>query len=150
MIEFITEYWLNFIFGAVALGISGFAKKKYSEYKKMEEAYKTKQKDEFLEEVNQKIDRVREESDKKDDSINKKLDTLLDTVGAVQTGLISVQYDRMNQLCMYCLKKRKISERDLHNLQQMMETYRLNHGNHGMEEVYEMAISLPLCTSYDD
>lgn len=150
MIEFITEYWLNFIFGAIALGISAFAKKKHSDYKKMEETYKAKQKDEFLEEVNKKIDKVKENSDQKDEGINKKLDDVLNAIAVIQTGLISVQYDRINQLCMFCLKKKKISERDFHNLQQMMETYRLNHGNHGMEEVYEMTIKLPIVPHYDE
>lgn len=150
MAEFFIKYWIEFLFGLVALAITGYLKLQYSNLQKMKGAYESQEKDNYLEEVYLKIDEIKESLEIKMDDLENKIENFSEALNHVRDGILAVQYDRLNYMCMKCLKAQKIVERDYLNIQQLYKSYKENGGNHGMDQVYDLTIKLPLVERYGD
>lgn len=150
--SFLIEYWFNFVLGAIAGAITIFAKKQHTKFKKMEELYKEEEKKKFLEEVNHKIKEVERLSDEKDKEIAKKLDKIDNLIAKIINGVIATQHDRLYTACIKCLKKECITETELLNIQQLFASYEELGGNHGMKEIYNKTMKLPMsdCADFDE
>lgn len=150
--SFLLEYWLNFLLGAIAGAITILAKKQYTKFKKMEELYREEEKKNFLEEVNRKINDVEKLSDEKDKEINEKLDKMNILIAKIIDGVIATQHDRLYSACIKCLKKECITETELINIQQLYASYEDLGGNHGMKEIYNKTMKLPMsdCADFDE
>lgn len=152
MTAFLLEYWLNFLLGAIAGAITIFAKKQHTKFKKMEELYKEEEKRKFLEEVNRKINEVEKLSDEKDKEITLKLDKMNIMIDKIINGVIATQHDRLYSACINCLKKGCITETELINIQQLFASYEELGGNHGMKEIYNKTMKLPMsdCAEFEE
>jgi len=61
MLDFIVKYWLEFLFGVIAVGMTGFAKHYYSLVKKQRLAEQKETKSEQTHEMLEAIDKLRSE-----------------------------------------------------------------------------------------
>lgn len=150
MLQFFVEYWLNFLLGGIAIGITTFCSYQYSILKKMKSAYEEQEKDDYLKEVYDKIEGVTSSINKKLENIEKRFEPFEERIIHVQDGIVAVQYDRLNYMCMKCLKEQAIAERDYINIQQLYRSYKENNGNHGMDEIYHSVMKLPVVESYKE
>lgn len=150
MLQFVLEYWLNFLLGGIAIAITTFFSYQYSILKKMKSAYEEQEKDDYLKEVYERIDGVATSINKKLDDIEKRFEPFEERMIHVQEGVVAVQYDRLNYMCMRCLKEQSIAERDYINIQQLYRSYKENNGNHGMDEIYHAVMKLPVVEQYKE
>ena len=150
MLTFIVKYWVEFLFGLVALGITAYVKYQFSTLTKMKQAYEEQEKEIFLKEVYDKIDSMKESMDERMEDFSKNLESFSQSINHVQDGILAVQYDRLNYLCMSCLKRQEVAEKDYLNIQQLYKSYKENNGNHGMDEIYHAVMKLPVVAQYTD
>lgn len=150
MLEFIVKYWVEFGFGLIALGVTGYFKYQYSQLKKMKSAYEEQEKEDFLKEVYEKIDAIKDSMENKIEDLGHQMEDFSKVIIHVQDGILAVQYDRLNYICMRCLKYQEVSEKDYLNIQQLYKSYKENNGNHGMDEIYHAVMKLPVVEQYKD
>lgn len=150
MLEFVIKYWVEFAFGLITLGLTGYIKYQFSKLKKMKDAYDEQEKKDFLKEVYDKMDSIKDSMDAQLENFEKSLEDFSDSLAHVRDGILAVQYDRLNYICMSCLKHQEVSEKDYLNIQQLYKSYKENDGNHGMDEIYHSVMKLPVVSQYTD
>lgn len=157
MLEFIAKYWLEFLFGIVALGLTGLAKYFYGLYKKAKQqtidSSHKKMVDEFKEllaiehENNAQLhkdtlnllndERVKSKQD--DDIIKDQVSKLDEKITTVQSGVLSIQGKQFKDDCRELLKADHIITLDeFEEIEADHEAYNGLGGNHNGDKLFQM------------
>ena len=133
MLQLILKYWLEFLLGVIATGLS-FACKKFYDLYKAEKAHKQeKEHNKFENELKKII------SDNAQDSIDGD-DNLQKQICALKDGVLSLQGRNFKQDCRNLLQEdHTITLEEFEALQAEHNTYKSLGGNHDGDELFEMA-----------
>lgn len=117
MIEFIKQYWLQFIFGGIVSILSISVKYLFNSLKKEREERKKKAEEESKEQA------------------------------LIKEGVLALLHDRVYQACQYHIQEKQISVTDLHNLEYLYKGYKGLGGNGTGEELYKRCKALPIVSN---
>ncbi|MCM1324365.1 MAG: hypothetical protein NC218_09395 [Acetobacter sp.] len=92
MLEFIGKYWLEFLLGAIATGLSVACKKIYNLYKSEKNHQKTEEQKAFYKGLETLIEKSTEESRKGDEKLQQQINVM-------QGGILSLQGRTFKQEC---------------------------------------------------
>lgn len=157
MLEFIAKYWLEFVFGIVALGLTGLTKYFYGLYKKAKQqsidASHKKMVDEFKELLTAEhennatlhtdtLNLFKEEramSKQDDDLIKEQVSQLDEKITSVQSGVLSIQGKQFKDDCRELLKADHVITLDeFEEIEADHETYNGLGGNHNGDKLFQM------------
>ncbi len=132
MLEFFVEYWLEALFGVVTLGISFLAKKFYKLYKAEQKHQKSKEQEEFQQELKNTILEVSRESRKGDARLQQQIDVMT-------SGILSIQGKNFRQECRDLLnEEHEITLDEFEAIQQEYDTYKALGGNSNGDTLFDM------------
>ena len=155
MTEFIVKYWLQFLFGLIATGMTIVAKRLWTLYKNEKNHQKTKEQQEFYDGIKdairqehkiteQKFLEERNQSDQCDSIITDKIDSLGNKVDKITEGLISVQGETFRTSCRMLLDpKHEITLDELEQTSKDHDIYNSLGGNHMGDQLFDM-----VCAKY--
>ena len=150
---YISEYWLKWALGIVALGISIFYKKiktkltdyvTYRQKKKKEELFKeTNEQITKIEgtigELKQSVDDNHEELMKGFDSLEK----IVEQIEALREGMLSSHFNALKDKSIEFIKQKWISPEDLEHYEEDYAVYKALHGNGKMDPWVKKVRALP-------
>lgn len=104
MIEFITKYWVEFIFGIIAAWLLKQIKHIQDLEKASKEATQKKIEEDIMKDVDKKISDLSEESVTEDKVLHDQLDGLDKKVDSMTKAILSLQGRQFKDNCRYLLK----------------------------------------------
>lgn len=101
MLDFIAKYWLEFLFGIIALGLTGLAKYFYNLYKKEKQRLEDEAHEKIIKELKSKISdehkttasllqTERDLSKQENDSLKQEIYNVNDKIDVVRDGILSI------------------------------------------------------------
>ena len=91
-----------------------------------------------------KLNRKAAKEDKAEDKVVERLNTHDEEIKTFREGLTALLHDRIYRGCMDCLKRGKITEKELSNMEYLYKSYHALGGNGTGTELYERCKDLPL------
>ena len=132
MLMFIAEYWLEFLLGLIATGLSVACKKFYSLYKAEKAHQKTKEQKEFYAGLQDLIKKGQEETRAADKVLQEQIDTLTQ-------GVLNIQKRHFKQECYELLEEsHTITLAEFETAQEDHNIYNALGGNHDGDDLYKM------------
>lgn len=132
VLDFIIKYWLEFVLGIVATGLSIACKKIYKMYKSEKQHQKTKEQKEFYAGLEKLIKQGNEES-KAADKI------LQDQIDVVTQGVLNIQKRHFKQECRELLKENhEITLEEYETANEDHDIYNALGGNHDGDTLFDM------------
>ncbi len=132
VLEFIGKYWLEFLLGAIATGLSVACKKIYALYKDAKDTEKTKEQDAFYTKIENLIREGAEESRKGDERLQAQINVM-------QGGILSIQGRTFKQECRELLEPdREFTLEEFEALQDEYYIYKNLGGNHDGDILFEL------------
>lgn len=166
MSVFISEHWIEIIFGLIAAGALALCKYLYSRWKKAEQYDKDQEKAQILEEAKKEVDKevtsatqsIELKIDNLDTSLATRLsnvlyeiETLSDLIedvskkeAVLEERLLSSYRFRLIQLCKLYLSQKYLTQDQFDQLIEFFKLYHSMGGNGQGEEYYNRAIALPI------
>lgn len=141
MLEFIAQYWLQFVFGLIITGMGIALKKVWGLYKKEQTRRHDEEKEELLEEVDERmrdqeehimntIGQQHQEMIDADAKISKEISGINENVNKLTSGLLSIQRATFINTCKeYLNPEHKITPEEYERLVQDHDTYNNLGGN---------------------
>lgn len=132
MLAFIAQYWLNFLLGAVAGGLTLLCKKIWKMYQSEKTHQKTKEQKEFYDGLKDTIRECSEESREGDKILQEQIDI-------IKGGILSIQRRSFKQECRELLKENHtVILEEFETLQDEHNIYHSLGGNHDGDTLFEM------------
>lgn len=132
MLEFIAQYWLNFLLTIISGGLVLACKKIWGMYKAEKNHQKTKEQEAFYAGLKDTIREDTEES-KRGDAV------LQEQVNVIKSGILSIQKKNFKQDCRELLREgRDITLEEFETLQEEHNIYNSLGGNHDGDILFEM------------
>ncbi len=132
MLEFIAQYWLTFLLGTIAGGLTFLCKKFWKLYQSEKNHQKTKEQEEFYADIKQLITECTEESRNGD-----KL--LQDQIDIIRGGILSIQRKDFKEDCESALREgHEVSLEEFESLQEEHKIYHSLGGNHDGDTLFDM------------
>ena len=149
MIEFLTNWGLELIFGLIAAGITAFFSVKAKEWKSQKEQYETMLSAKETEETDQRIE-------EKLEPIYEELEALrryireTESIEKTHMSLIIASYRfRLIQLCREFIKQQYLTQAQFDQLNEFYRVYTGLGGNGQAQNYYERAAALPIHDDVD-
>lgn len=141
--SFIIQYWLTFLFGLIATGMTTLAGCLFKLYKKEKKAERTKFGKDILDQAKQIAeDKVLELKDKMIKEENKLVDTdneVILILNQLRKGMLSMQGRQFKEECRYYLEQDiEISTQTYERLSEEHSTYNGLGGNHDGDDLFEL------------
>lgn len=135
MLEFITKYWLEVLFGLITTGATLFAKRVYSLYKSEK---KTKEKL-IIDEVDKKIQNFYIKTQQDNEAITKRIDGIENLMFVFKKGLLSIQGDHFKRKCLILLEEdHELTVDEWLQIVSDHDTYKSLGGNHDGDELFKL------------
>lgn len=132
VLEFIGKYWLEFLLGAIATGLSVACKKIYNLYKSEKNHQKTEEQKAFYKGLEALIEKSTEESRKGDEKLQQQINVM-------QGGILSLQGRTFKQECREFLRPdREFTLEEFEALQDEYYVYKSLGGNHDGDTLFEL------------
>lgn len=132
VLEFIGKYWLEFLLGAIATGLSIACKKIYQLYKNEQKNQKTQEQKEFYDKIEKLITTSAEESKLGDERLQSQINVM-------QGGILSLQGRTFKQECRDFLRpEREFTLEEFESLQDEYYVYKSLGGNHDGDTLFEL------------
>lgn len=146
MLTFITQYWLEVIFGLIVAGLGLAIRKLWKLYKTERDKDIKEEIDGLLKDMNQKDDELRAEIVKAheaslahDDTILAKIESLTQYIETLKGGVLSIQGSHFRKKCLEYLKEDKeISLDEFDQLEKDHIIYNSLGGNHRGDELFKL------------
>ena len=145
MLDFIIKYWVEWVCGLIALGVTIFAR----HYIKLErDATEKKWKgvaDEAKKEVRegllQEIQSETERSSREDAKIEAEIEVLNNQMENLNTGVLSIQGKQFRDMCLALLKEgRKITIQEYEQFEEDYVAYKALGGNHRGDALHDRVV----------
>lgn len=134
MLEFIAQYWLNFLLGLIAGGLTFLCKKFWNLYQNEKIHQKTKEQKQFYEDVKQLITECTEESKRGDRALQ-------DQINIIRGGILSIQRKDFKEDCEAALREgHEVSLEEFESLQEEHRIYHSLGGNHDGDILFDMVL----------
>lgn len=132
MLAFIAQYWLQFLLGVIATGLSIACKKIYKLYKNEKEGQKTKEQKELQESMEKLIKQGQDERREAEEAIQKQIDTLTQ-------GVLNIQKRHFMQQCRELMdEEHEITLKEFETTLEDHSIYNALGGNHDGDLLFEM------------
>lgn len=150
MLDFIAKYWLEFLFGIVALGLTGLTRYFYGLYKKEKQRLEDEAHEKIIVELKSKISdehkitaellqTERELSQQENDALKQEIYNLNDKIDVVSGGVLSIQGKQFKDDCRALLKPdHEITLDEFEEIESDHETYNKMGGNHTGDKLFQM------------
>lgn len=150
MLDFIAKYWLEFLFGIVALGLTGLARYFYGLYKKEKQRLEDEAHEKIIVELKSKIsdehkitaDLLQTErnlSKQENDALKQEIYNLNGKIDVVSGGVLSIQGKQFKDDCRALLKPdHEITLDEFEEIESDHETYNKMGGNHTGDKLFQM------------
>lgn len=132
MLEFIEQYWLNFLLGLISGGLILLCKKLWKMYKSEKAHQKTEEQKQFYKGLEDAIERGNKKAERGDQLLQKQIDILM-------SGILSIQGRAFKQECRALLREgHEITLEEWEFIQEEHDTYKALGGNHDGDSLFEM------------
>lgn len=150
MLDFIAKYWLEFLFGIIALGLTGLARYFYGLYKKEKQRLEDEAHEKIIVELKSKIsdehkitaDLLQTErnlSKQENDALKQEIYNLNDKIDVVSDGVLSIQGKQFKDDCRKLLNPdHEITLDEFEEIESDHETYNKMGGNHTGDKLFQM------------
>ena len=150
MLDFIAKYWLEFLFGIVALGLTGLTRYFYGLYKKEKQRLEDEAHEKIIVELKSKISdehkitaellqTERELSQQENNALKQEIYNLNDKIDVVSGGVLSIQGKQFKDDCRALLKPdHEITLDEFEEIESDHETYNKMGGNHTGDKLFQM------------
>lgn len=150
MLDFIAKYWLEFLFGIIALGLTGLARYFYGLYKKEKQRLEDEAHEKIIVELKNKIsdehkitaDLLQTErnlSKQENDALKQEIYNLNDKIDVVSGGVLSIQGKQFKNDCRKLLNPdHEITLDEFEEIESDHETYNKMGGNHTGDKLFQM------------
>ena len=150
MLDFIAKYWLEFLFGIIALGLTGLARYFYGLYKKEKQRLEDKAHEKIIVELKSKISNEhkittsllqteRNLSKQENDALKQEIYNLNDKIDVVSGGVLSIQSKQFKDDCRKLLNPdHEITLDEFEEIESDHETYNKMGGNHTGDKLFQM------------
>ena len=137
MLEFIAEYWLQFLFGTIVTGMGIGMKKIWNMYKEAKKTSEKENRENFMQEVDSKIKVQNEKMKQADAKILEEIHHVQEEVKSISAGVLSVQGQNFRQNCKRLLESTHIvTVEEFEQVTQDHEVYNSLGGNHTGDILY--------------
>lgn len=145
MRELIVSYWVEWLFGIVAMGIAAFAKHYISLQKKdfqiRQKEQEGKIKDEIIGEFKEEISREAEKSQQEDKRISADIDALYLGIENLETGILSIQGKQFREFCIELLEQdHEITIQEYEQFEEDYSAYKALGGNHRGDALHDLVV----------
>lgn len=145
MRELIVSYWVEWLFGIVAMGIAAFAKHYISLQKKdfqiRQKEQEGKIKDEIIGEFKEEISREAERSQREDKRISADIDALYLGIENLETGILSIQGKQFREFCIELLEQdHEITIQEYEQFEEDYSAYKALGGNHRGDALHDLVV----------
>lgn len=135
MLQFIIQYWVEFLFGLIISGLSVWARYHWKQFKKA----KAQTEKNFLDKVKTEIDSTYEQTKKDDIILKEEINSITQQVELLQKGILSLQGKEFKQECAKLLKvDHKITLEEYEQLMEDHEAYNGLGGNHKGDQLFTL------------
>lgn len=150
MLDFIAKYWLEFLFGIIALGLTGLAKYFYNLYKKEKQRLEDEAHEKIIKELKSKIrdehkttanllQTERNLSKQENESLKQEIYNVNDKIDVVRDGILSIQGKQFKNDCRKLLNPdHEITPDEFEEIESDHETYNKMNGNHTGDKLFQM------------
>ena len=150
MLDFIAKYWLEFLFGIIALGLTGLAKYFYNLYKKEKQRLEDEAHEKIIKELKSKISdehkttasllqTERDLSKQENDSLKQEIYNINGKIDVVSGGVLSIQGKQFKDDCRKLLNPdHEITLDEFEEIESDHETYNKMGGNHTGDKLFQM------------
>ena len=150
MLDFIAKYWLEFLFGIIALGLTGLARYFYGLYKKEKQRLEDEAHKKIIIELKSKISdehkitasllqTERNLSKQENDALKQEIYNLNDKIDVVSGGVLSIQGKQFKDDCRKLLNPdHEITLDEFEEIESDHETYNKMGGNHTGDKLFQM------------
>lgn len=161
MLDFIAKYWLEFLFGIVALGLTGLTRYFYGLYKKEKQRLEDEAHEKIIKDLTSKIEdehqhtaellktehqnsnqlfqQERDLSKKENAEIRSDVNTLTSMIDTVQSGVLSIQGKQFKDDCRALLDPAHVITLDeFEEIESDHITYNKMGGNHNGDKLFQM------------
>lgn len=150
MLDFIVKYWLETVFGLIATGLGFLCRYFYKQMKKEQSRKETEFQNNLRKDIEKAIAQEHEKTiatitaevgalTVKDNIMEARLNTLLDNMTTVKTGLLSVQGQAFKTQCRELLKSdHEITLPEFEQLSSDHNAYNLLGGNHEGDQLFSL------------
>lgn len=150
MLDFIAKYWLEFLFGIIALGLTGLTKYFYNLYKKEKQRLEDEAHEKIIKELKSKINdehkttadllqTERDLSKQETDSLKQEIYNVNDKIDVVRDGVLSIQGKQFKDDCRKLLSpEHEITLDEFEEIERDHETYNKMNGNHIGDKLFQM------------
>ena len=161
MVDFIAKYWIEFLFGIIALGLTGVARYFYGLYKKEKQRIEDEAHEKIIKELKEEIGnehkhtaellrkehnntntlftQERELSKQENDAIKQNVGNLDGKIDIVSSGVLSIQGKQFRNDCRVLLNPdHEITLDEFEEIESDHETYNKMGGNHTGDKLFQM------------
>lgn len=146
MLDFIFKYWVEFLFGIIAVGITAFFKQFFAMYKKEHARAQEELCTKLSKEITENFDKAHKEtlvaydlSQKDDKKLQTQIDFMQDEMKSVKKGLLSVQGKQFKEECRRLLEDgHDITLDEFQELDTDHEAYNALGGNHNGDHLFDL------------
>ena len=145
VLEWIAQYWINWLCALAAGGIALFAKHYVKLQKKnMEEKWKEKEKNmcnKIITTMEERITSVEKQSSNEDVRIHKELDKIHGDIDHMESGILSIQGKQFRDFCEHLLEtKHYITVDEYEEFEVEYEVYKGLGGNHRGDALHDRVV----------
>lgn len=141
MIEFVIKYWVQWLFGVIALALAGFCKKYRSLYQSEKNHQKTKEQQEFYDGLKEAIRESYKLSQDDDAKLQQQIDDMGASLAAIKQGLLSIQRKSFKNQCAALLdESHHITFEEFEDVTDEHKTYNALGGNHDGDTMYDLVV----------
>lgn len=150
MAEFIVNYWLQFLLGILASGLTGLCTYFYHLYKKERKRKKDEVEEKFVNDVKEliadnnksimKVIREEEKASKEaDEAMSKQMENIQQNLTILTEGMLSVQGKQFKEECRKLLAEdHTITLHEFEHIQEEHRTYNALNGNHEGDSLFSL------------
>lgn len=150
MAEFIVNYWLQFLLGILASGLTGLCTYFYHLYKKERKRKKDEVEEKFVNDVKEliadnnksimKVIREEEKASKEaDEAMSKQMENIQQNLTILTEGMLSVQGKQFKEECRKLLAEDHIiTLHEFEHIQEEHRTYNALNGNHEGDSLFSL------------
>lgn len=137
MLDFITKYWIEFLFGLIVSGMGIF----FKHYLKLLKNEQKNEKNEFLKIIKKEISAEFSKALDNEQNLQKQIDDLNKNSMCLQKGILSLQRRTFEEDCKELLHEyHDISLEEYEQLTEDHDIYKKLGGNHNGDKLYELVM----------
>lgn len=145
MLDFILKYWVTWVFGLIAAGISIFArhyiKLQKSAFAQKWEEREQEAKDEVIQKMEQKFYQEIARSDAADAQIKADVEVLYNSIENLNTGILSIQSKQFREECAFLLETTHIITLiEYEQFEEDYVAYKALGGNHRGDALHDRVV----------